>query len=119
IITGKRAFSHLFTYGDPDPLGAAVLYWYKTVRDPKAPGGARFVPEMIHNRSGVGSHFAVGDLKGDGTPDVVVSRACGTFIFFNEMKKPGATKPSGNSARSIYNEKSRRSSTSRRAFSFV
>ena len=55
IITGKRAWAHLDSYSDPDSMGAAVLYWFKTIRDPKAPGGARFVPELIHNRSGVGS----------------------------------------------------------------
>ena len=52
IITGKRAWAHLDSYSDPDAQGAAVLYWFKTIRDPKAPGGARFVPELIHNRSG-------------------------------------------------------------------
>jgi Domain of Unknown Function (DUF1080)/FG-GAP-like repeat/FG-GAP repeat len=98
FVTGKRAFSHLYTYSDPDPLGPAVLYWYRAVRDPKAPGGARFEPELIHNRSGVGSHIAVADLNGDGKPDVVTSGAYGTFIFYNEMKKPvsTATKPAGN-----------------------
>ena len=55
IITGKRAWAHLDSYSDPDAQGAAVLYWFKTVRDAKAPGGARFVPDLIHNRSGVGS----------------------------------------------------------------
>jgi hypothetical protein len=33
----------------------AVLYWYKTVRNPKAPGDAELVPQLIHNRSGAGS----------------------------------------------------------------
>jgi hypothetical protein len=45
------------------------------------------VPELISNRSGVGSHLAVGDLNKDGTPDIVVSGASGTFIFFNYTKK--------------------------------
>src|SRR4029077_2346320 len=56
VIVGKRVFSHLESYTDPDPYGPAVLYWYRTVRNPKAEGGAEFVPELIHNRSGVGSH---------------------------------------------------------------
>ena len=38
------------------PYGDPVLYWYRTVRNPKAPGGAELVPELIHNLSGVGSH---------------------------------------------------------------
>ena len=60
IITGKRHWAHLESYTDPDPHGAPVLYWYRTVRNPKAPGGAEFVPELIHNRSGVGSMIQVG-----------------------------------------------------------
>lgn len=90
MVTGKRSMSH-FGYTDPDPFGAAVLYVYKVVRNPKADGGAEFVPELIHNRSGVGSHIVVTDLNGDGTPDIVTSGAYGTFVFFNEEK------PSGNS----------------------
>ncbi|MGN6353755.1 MAG: hypothetical protein ACTHLB_10215 [Parafilimonas sp.] len=39
---------------DPDAYGPPVLYWYSTVRNKNAPGGAEFVPELIHNRSGVG-----------------------------------------------------------------
>ncbi len=86
MVTGKRLFSHLDSHLDPDPQGAAVLYWYRTVRDPKAEGGARFVPELIHNRSGVGSQFVVTDLNGDGAPEVVTSGPKGTFVFWNLMK---------------------------------
>jgi hypothetical protein len=64
-----------------------VVYLYKAVRDAKAPGGARFEPELIHNRSGVGSHIATGDLNKDGTIDIATSNASGTFIFFNRYKK--------------------------------
>ena len=86
LITGKRLYSHLDSFLDPDPHGPAVLYWYKTTRNPKAEGGAEFVPELIHNRSGVGSQFVVTDLNKDGTPDVVIGDAKGTFIFWNQMK---------------------------------
>jgi hypothetical protein len=87
MITGKRLYSHLESHLDPDPDGPAVLYWYRTVRNPKAEGGAEFVPELIHNRSGVGSQFVVTDLNGDGAPDVVTSGPKGTFIFWNQMKR--------------------------------
>ena len=85
LIVGKRHFSHLESYTDPDPYGPAVLYWYRTVRDKKAPGGAEFVPELIHNRSGVGSHLAAVDLNHDGAVDIITSTDKGTFVFWNEM----------------------------------
>ena len=43
MIVGKRLYSHLESHLDPDPYGPAVLYWYRTVRNPKAEGGAEFV----------------------------------------------------------------------------
>jgi len=82
FIVGKRYWSHLDDYYDPDPYGAPVLYWYRTVRNPKAPGGAEFVPELIHNRSGVGSDVLAADLNGDGAIDIVTSTNRGTFIFW-------------------------------------
>ncbi len=85
IIVGKRYWSHLESYTDPDPYGPAVLYWYRTVRNPKAEGGAEFVPELIHNRSGVGSHLAAVDLNHDGAIDIITSTSRGTFIFWNKM----------------------------------
>jgi hypothetical protein len=85
IIVGKRQWSHLESFLDPDPYGPAVLYWYRTVRNPKAEGGAEFVPELIHNRSGVGSHFVAADLNHDGAVDIITSTNRGTFIFWNQM----------------------------------
>ncbi len=92
MVVGKRLFSHLDSHLDPDPQGPAVLYWYRTVRDPKAEGGAKFVPELIHNRSGVGSQFVVTDLNGDGAPEVVTSGPKGTFVFWNLMKPSRAAR---------------------------
>ena len=82
FITGKRYWSHLDSFTDPDPYGQPVLYWFRTVRNPKAPGGAEFVPELIHNRSGVGSQFTAIDLNKDGAVDIVTSTNRGTFIFW-------------------------------------
>jgi hypothetical protein len=69
-----------------------VLYIYKTVRNPKAPGGAEFVPELIHNQSGVGSSFDVVDLNKDGKPDIVTATAFGTFVFFSKTAATPGTK---------------------------
>ncbi len=85
-VTGKRSFSHLDGYTDADPYGAPVLYWFRTVRNPKAPGGAEFVPELIHNRSGVGSQFSAADLNKDGAMDIVTSSVRGTFIFWGQKR---------------------------------
>jgi hypothetical protein len=90
FITGKRFWSHLDTYLDPDPHGAPVIYVYRTVRNPKAPGGAEFVPELLHNRSGIGSNAAVADLNQDGAVDIITSTRRGTFIFWNDWRKGGS-----------------------------
>ena len=87
LITGKRAMSHLFDYGDPDPMDAPVLYVYLVKHNPQAPGGAEFVPTLVHNMSGVGSGIAVKDLNGDGKPDIVTSGIFGTFVFFNNISR--------------------------------
>ncbi|MGD0962651.1 MAG: FG-GAP-like repeat-containing protein [Candidatus Acidiferrales bacterium] len=92
FIIGKRYWSHRDDYLDPDPYGPAVLYWYKTVRNPKAPGGAEFVPELIHNRSGAGSDIYAADLNNDGALDIVTATRFGTFIFWG---KPGVFKQRG------------------------
>ena len=86
LITGKRYMSH-FGYSDPDPWSEPVLYVYRTVRNKQAPGGAEFVPELVHNRSGVGSHFVVADMNNDGMPDIVTSANLGTFVFLNMRPK--------------------------------
>ena len=88
LITDVPA-SHwrLEDYYDPDPYGPAVLYVYRTVRNPKAPGGAEFVPELVHNWSGAGSDLLAVDLNKDGATDIVTSTKFGTFIFWG---KPGA-----------------------------
>jgi hypothetical protein len=89
FITGKRFWSHLDTFLDPDPHGEPVLYVYRTVRNPKAPGGAEFVPELVHNRSGVGSHVAAVDLDKDGDAEIITGTKLGTFIFWNQWKGTG------------------------------
>jgi hypothetical protein len=86
LIAGKRYWSHLDTYLDPDPAGAPVIYYYRTVRDAKAPGGARFAPELIHNRSGVGSDVLAIDLDKDKKPDIISATDRGVFIFWNKGK---------------------------------
>lgn len=86
FIVGKRYWAHLDNYFDPDPYGTPALYVYLTVRDPNSPGGAKFVPELAHNRSGAGSDVYAGDLNNDGKIDIVTSTDRGTFIIWNKGK---------------------------------
>jgi hypothetical protein len=83
IVTGKRHWAHLDSYTDADAHGAPVIYWYRTSRNPKAPGGAEFVPELINNRSGVGSMVQLADLNKDGALDVMTATSRGGHIFWN------------------------------------
>ena len=84
FIVGKRYFSHLDSNLDPDPRGSPVLYWFQTVRNPKAPGGAEFVPHLVDNNSGAGSDILAVDLNHDGAMDIVTATRFGTFIFWGK-----------------------------------
>jgi hypothetical protein len=83
IVTGKRFWSHGRT-GDPDRNDAAVLYWFRVVRN--AGTGVDFVPYSIDSDSGVGTQVVAGDINGDGLPDVVVGNKKGTFVLLHEKK---------------------------------
>jgi len=87
FVIGKRFFSHNESYTDPDPYGAPVLYIYRTVRNKQAPGGAEFVPELVHNQSGAGSQVTAVDLNKDGVTDLVTSGELGAFAFINNRGK--------------------------------
>ena len=66
---------------------------YKTVRNPKAPGGAEFVPELVHNHSGVGSDALAVDLNRDGGMDIVTATKTGTFIFWGKPRAAARKTP--------------------------
>ena len=87
FIVGKRYWSHGDTQSDPDAYGAPVIYWYRTVRNPKAPGGAEFIPELIHNRSGVGSQISAVDLNKDGAVDIMTATDRGLFVFWGKARR--------------------------------
>ena len=86
FVVGKRYWAHKDSYLDPDPYGPAVLYIYKTVRNPKAPGGAEFVPELVHNWSGAGSDVLAVDLNKDGAMDLVTATKLGTYVFWGKPR---------------------------------
>jgi hypothetical protein len=87
IITGKRFWAHGRDGGhgfDDEPNAPAVLYWFKLVRN--ADKSVEFVPHLIDTNSGIGTQVVVGDVNGDGLPDVIVSNKKGTFVFLQYVK---------------------------------
>lgn len=80
IVTGKRWWAHRDGPRDPDGRGAAVVYWFKLIRDQD---GARFEPRLINNDSGVGVSLTVADLNQDGRPEVLTANRKGVFVFRN------------------------------------
>jgi hypothetical protein len=78
IVTGKRRWAH-GSQGDAEPNAPPVLYWFRLERDGK--GGATFVPHLVDADSGVGTQVTVGDLNGDGRPDIIVANKRGVFAF--------------------------------------
>lgn len=87
LVTGKRFWAH-GPKGDVDPAGAPVLYWIQLQRRGAGTGspaaGVAWVPHRIDDASGVGTQIAVGDLSGDGRPDIVVGNKRGGCVFLRE-----------------------------------
>ena len=79
VVTGKRYWAH-GPNGDVEPNAPAILMWWETKRDGDK---TTFIPHIIDEDSGVGTQFAVGDLNGDGIPDIVVGNKKGAFIFLS------------------------------------
>lgn len=77
IITGKRFWAHGPT-GDVQPDAPCVLYWYELQRKE---GRVHWVRHLIDADSGVGLHFMVTDVNGDGRLDIVTSNKKGVFYF--------------------------------------
>jgi hypothetical protein len=77
LVTGKRFWSH--GRSEPGADKPAMLYWFEAKKGPE--GVTTFTPHAIDNDSGIGTQFYVGDVNGDGLPDVVTSNKKGTYLF--------------------------------------
>ncbi|MCU0959882.1 MAG: VCBS repeat-containing protein [Pirellulaceae bacterium] len=76
FVTGKRFWAH--NGHDPGSFEPAVLCWYELQR---AEGQLRWIKHRIHHDSGVGLHFRIVDLNGDGLLDIVTSNKKGVYCF--------------------------------------
>lgn len=85
VITGKRRWAHGPT-GDVEPMATPVNYAFLLRRDPAAPGGARFLPKLIDDASGLGTQVTAVDVNGDGVPDVLAASKLGSFVFLTKRK---------------------------------
>jgi hypothetical protein len=83
IITGKCFWAH-GPSGSPDGDAPAVLYWFRLQRGPG--GQVDWVPQRIDADSGVGRQIALGDVNGDGLPDVAIGNKKGTFLFRSQSR---------------------------------
>jgi hypothetical protein len=83
VITGKRRWAHGPT-GDIEPMATPVNYAFLLRRDAKAPGGARFIPQLIDDASGLGTQVEAVDVNGDGVPDILTASKLGTFVFLTK-----------------------------------
>ena len=69
---------------DPEWDKPAVLYWFEQHKTDD--GKIEFIPHLIDDDSGVGTQVVVGDVNGDGWPDIVVGNKKGTFVFIQQRK---------------------------------
>jgi len=83
IVTGKCFWAHGPT-GDPDPGAPAVIYWFQLVRGKD--GTVDWVPHLIDDDSGVGRQIGVGDVDGDGLPEIIIGNKKGTYVFLHETR---------------------------------
>lgn len=85
IVTGKRRWAH-GPKGDVEPMATPVNYAFLLRRDAQAAGGAKFVPQLIDDASGLGTQVTAIDVNGDKVPDVLTSSKLGTFVFITKRK---------------------------------
>lgn len=83
LLTGKRYRAHCGN--DPGAFDPYGIYYFKW-------DGTHFIKQVIEygplrNSKGLGIHFAVADLTGNGLPDIIAPGKDGLCIFYNEGRK--------------------------------
>ncbi len=81
LVTGKRFWAH--REGDDGIDDPAVLCWFEMKREGGQPSWVR---HDIDFDSGVGLHFAIVDINGDGLLDIVTSNKKGVYVFLQQRR---------------------------------
>jgi hypothetical protein len=81
LVTGKRYWAH--REGDEGIDDPAVICWFEFRRETGQP---TWIRHDIDSDSGVGLHFQIIDLNGDGLLDIVTSNKKGVYVFLQEKK---------------------------------
>jgi hypothetical protein len=82
LVAGRRWGTH-----GPHPAGdPREIYWWELKR---GASGATFTPHLIDAYAGAGCQIKVGDVNGDGKPDVISGGRKGTFVFLNKYSTVG------------------------------
>jgi len=79
LVTGKRFWAH--REGDDGIDDAAIVCWFELRREGGQPSWTR---HDIDSDSGVGLHFQIIDLDGDGLLDIVTSNKKGVYLFLQK-----------------------------------
>ena len=76
IVTGKTYWSH--HKKSPQWDAGAVVYWFRLTR---GKDGVEFVPQRADTDSGLGRQVSIGDVTGNGLPDIVSAGMKGTHVL--------------------------------------
>jgi len=98
LVAGNRWGTH----GPVVPGNPSMIYWWELKR---GAGGATFTPHKVEGNIGAGCQIKVGDVNGDGKPDIVVGGRRGTYVFLNKYPAtallPGPSSPQAHKGLSI------------------